>query len=223
MKNKYNKFNPVPYEAHMLVYNMIREKSRVLDVGCATGYFAEKLRQKKCHVYGIEIDPCAAKISKSTCEEVITTDIEEAQSLGFKRQSFDYILLLDMLEHLKNPLRVLNMLSGYLKPDGDIIISVPNIAHISIRLKLLFGKFDYENQGIMDKSHLKFLTKSSVIKLIETANLKMDDIDYSSDFGRLPVLGRIARYIPKRFQYFFTRQFNTLLSVQFILVCKSKK
>ena len=222
MTIKYSKFNPIPYEAHVVVLGKIRKKSRVLDIGCATGYFAKKLQEKKCQVWGVDTNKKAATAARKYCQEVIIGDVENMGSRPVKKNFFDYILFLDILEHLKNPLNVLSSFLKQAKKEGIIIISVPNIAHISIRLRLLFGHFDYEKMGIMDEFHLHFFTKKTLLKLINQAGLKIIDLDYSADFGQVPFLGKFARKIPKKYQYLITRIFNTILAVQFIAVCEKR-
>lgn len=219
MNSKYNQFNPTPYEAHMVVYEKIKEGSKVLDVGCATGYFAQKLKEKDCKVWGIEMDKKAAILAKPYCEEVIVEDIEKIEKLPKPRNFYDYILFLDVLEHLKYPDKIIQLLKPYLKKDGKIIISVPNIAHISIRLRLLLGSFDYERVGIMDETHLRFFTKKTLQEFIKQAGLKLVELEYSSDFGQLPFVGRIAKKMPKIMQYKLTKSFPGLLAVQLIAVC----
>ncbi len=224
--NKYN-LNLVNYELHSQVFNTI-EKNRdksilVLDVGCATGYFAKKLQEKNCRVWGIEIDQKAAKKAAKYCEKVVVGDIDEMDSLPFNKNFFDYILILDTLEHLVDPKKALKLVIPYLKKTGKIIISVPNSAHIFIRTNLLFGKFNYEKQGLMDETHLHFFTKKTILEIVKMANLNIVDLDYSADFGQIPILGKFLKKIPKKYQYIVTCILNTLLAVQFILICQKKK
>ncbi len=242
MNLKYTQFNPTPFEAHMLVYEKIRSGSKVLDVGCATGYFANKLKEKDCKVWGIEKDKDAAREAGKYCEEVVIRDIEELTNsstirgvmashtqpatsevslppLLFQKNFFDYILLLDVLEHLREPEKIIRLFKPYLKKDGKIIISVPNIAHVSIRLKLLMGKFDYEKVGIMDETHLRFFTQKTIEEFIKQAGMQIVELDHSVDFGQFPLIGRIARKLPKRLQHKITKLFPNLLAVQIIAVC----
>lgn len=219
MKFKYTKFNPILYEAHMQALSFINDGEKVLDIGCATGYFAERLKEKNCQVFGVEIDRKAAKIAEKHCEKVFVGNVLKINSLSIPKRSFDTVLMLDILEHLKNPEKALSIAKSYAKRRGKLIISTPNITHISIRLNLLFGRFDYQDMGIMDKSHLRFFTKKSLIRIVKNAGLKIRKIDYSADFGQISLVGRFLKRIPKRHQYRLTKFFNTLLPVQFIVVC----
>lgn len=216
---KYGRFNKTQYETHMIVFDLIAPRKTILDIGCATGYFAQKLKEKNCRTYGVEIDKIAAQEARRFCEKVIIGDIQKDSKLGIPRNYFDYILLLDVLEHLEKPERVLRDVKKYLRRNGRVIISVPNVAHLSVRLELLFGSFRYSKFGILDKRHLRFFTKQSFIELIHKANFNMRHFDYSADFGQLPICGKIIKKRGKRWQYLVTKWFNSLLAVQFIAVC----
>lgn len=219
MNYKYSIFNPTLYETHMLVYEKIRPGSEVLDVGCATGYFAKKLKEKNCKVWGIETDKESAKIAKKYCQDVYVANLEKINMLPFKKR-FDYILLLDVVEHLQNPKPALSFLKGYLKKTGVLIISTPNIAFISIRLALLFGKFKYTKMGIMDENHIHFFTKKTFLELIKKSGLKLLELDTASGFSQITKIGNYLNYIPKYWQYKITKLWDTLLGYQFIAICK---
>jgi 2-polyprenyl-3-methyl-5-hydroxy-6-metoxy-1,4-benzoquinol methylase len=78
------------------------------------------------------------------------------------------VLLLDVLEHLRHPEQILNDCRPFLKPNGHLIVSVPNIANISVRLMLLFGMFHYTERGILDKTHVRFFTRKTARQFLET-------------------------------------------------------
>ncbi len=216
--SKYTVFNPTPYEAHRLVFEKIRPDSKVLDLGCASGYFAKELLKKNCRVWGIDADKEAVAEAKKYCVDAKVMDLDEF-SPRFNRGAFDYILLLDVLEHLRNPDKLLKSLRNYLEKEGTIIISVPNVAFISLRLALLRGKFEYQKTGIMDESHLHFYTKKALIDLITKCGLKIVDFDAASGFSQITLIGKYLNSIPKYWQYRITKLFPTLLGYQFIIVC----
>ena len=222
MTPKYTQFNNRPFEVHKMVYDRIKSGSKVLDIGCASGYCGRELQKKGCKVWAIEKDKKAASLAKNYYEKVIIDDLDTINTLTLEKNSFDYILFLDVLEHLLHPEAVLNVCMSYLKNEGKIIISTPNIAHISIRLKLLIGRFKYEEKGILDHTHLHFYTKSTLKDLIEEAKLKLLEVDYSADFGQFPLFGRFLRKIDKKHQYFITRLMPNLLSPQFVAICQKK-
>lgn len=85
-------------------------------------------------------------------------------------RKFDKILLLDVIEHLPDPARIVKDCLGLLEPRGQLIISVPNVANISVRLLLMLGRFDYTERGILDRTHLRFVTRRSIRELLEAEN-----------------------------------------------------
>src|SRR4030065_2513537 len=109
------------------IFDRVRPDSKVLDVGCASGYFAKVLREKKrCDVVGIEIDPEDTKLAEKYCRLVLREDIEgenwEAKLQGSK---FNHIIFADVLEHLKRPEGVLERVKKYLAKNGTVLISIP--------------------------------------------------------------------------------------------------
>lgn len=220
MKSRYNTFNPRKYESHALIYSFIYPNSTILDIGCATGYMAQELQKKKCKTWGIDIDENAVNKAKHYLEKGYIASIDDINTLGLKKNFFDYILLQDVLEHIVDGEAALECLKKYLKKDGKILISTPNIAHITPRLNLLCGKFDYTDTGVMDKTHVHFYTRNSLVELLKRLHIRIDDIKYSADFGQIPFFGRYLRHIPKIVQYAITSTFPTLLGVQIVVICQ---
>ena len=175
--------DPLRYDFHVtdpdevggIVTSMIPRGSRVLEVGCGTGSLS-KIVADLCHaeVVGIEPDSLRAERAKARGLEVYTgyLTVELVREIG----PFDIVLLTDVLEHLPNPLAMLRLCRTALKPGGAIIISVPNVAHWSVRLNILFGKFKYSSQGIMDATHLRWFTATSIRSLVRYSGFRV--IDY---------------------------------------------
>lgn len=156
--------------SHTLIVELVGDDKRVLDVGCAAGDLAEVLAERGCRVTGIEADPEAARQAQERCERVIVGDVEaldlDAELGG---ESFDVLLFGDVLEHLKDPLRTLKNLEPFLRPEGYVVASIPNVAHGSVRLALMQGEFPYTRLGLLDDTHLRFFTRESVERLFEDA------------------------------------------------------
>jgi predicted glycoside hydrolase/deacetylase ChbG (UPF0249 family)/2-polyprenyl-3-methyl-5-hydroxy-6-metoxy-1,4-benzoquinol methylase len=154
------------------ILRSVGRDKRVLELGCGCGHMSQALREQGCTVVGVEIHPEASQAASNICERVIIGDLDY---LNFDRElgddRFDTVLAADVLEHLKDPLSVLQAVKRFLLPDGDVVISVPNVAHISIRLALLAGKFPYSERGLLDQTHLRFFTRESLEKLMEDADL----------------------------------------------------
>ncbi len=152
---------------------------RVLDVGCEIGHLAKRLKEElDCFVVGIEIDKRAAEIARKFYDEVIIADVEEITEINYSDNYFDAIILADILEHLKRPDMLLMKLRRYLKPEGRVVASIPNVGRLEIRLKLLFGKFEYQESGILDKTHLRFFTLKTARELFEKAGYKVVQVEY---------------------------------------------
>jgi len=148
----------------------------VLEVGPATGYVTEALKERGCRVVAIEIDPVAAELAAGFCERMLIGDIETLDlDRLLKGELFDVIMFGDVLEHLVDPGRVLHDVGRFLKPSGRLVVSVPNVAHGSIRLGLLNGRFDYVDTGLLDRTHLRFFTKDSFEALLRTAGFEIEE------------------------------------------------
>lgn len=162
---------------HADVVRLVGGARRVLELGPATGYMTRVLEAQGARVVGIEIDPQMAERAAPHCERMIvgdldTLDIEAA--LGDDR--FDAIVAADVLEHLKDPLATLERLRPFLAPDGCFVISVPNVAHGSVRLALLSGRFEYRDIGLLDATHLRFFTRETLEQLLDDAELGLAEL-----------------------------------------------
>ena len=161
-----------PNTSQSLVARLVGEGKTVLDVGCATGDLAVALKARGCTVSGIELDPEAAgkarpKLDRLVVADLETTPLEEA----FAGSSFDRIVFADVLEHLREPAAVLRSALGVLAPDGEVIISAPNVAHGALRLALLGGRWRYTELGLLDRTNLRFFTLESLVELLSSAGL----------------------------------------------------
>ncbi|MBE9215522.1 class I SAM-dependent methyltransferase [Plectonema cf. radiosum LEGE 06105] len=161
---------------------LIGENKRVIDFGCATGYFARLLTNRGCEVIGVEVNSKAAKIAEKYCEQVIIADLDfvslnDILSETILEEKIDVAVFGDILEHLRNPWKILEETRNLLKPKGYVIASIPNIAHGAIRLALLQGKFEYQPLGILDNTHLRFFTRTTVEQLFEDSGYLIDVIE----------------------------------------------
>lgn len=152
--------------------------SHVLDVGCSTGILGNQIKSisESIEIIGIEINHSMATIAEKQIDKVITADIEQIRlSDYFQPSYFDCIICADILEHLRDPWQILKQLTEYVKRDGIIIASIPNIRHFSSLYYLLIkGYWPYRDRGIHDRTHLRFFTKKNIIHLFQCAGLKID-------------------------------------------------
>jgi len=137
--------------------------SRVLDIGAGPGVIGAVLLQNGFRqLSAVEIDAQARTQAQSIYQRV-APNIDP-----FQNEKFDLILLLDILEHLSNPFEFFGKVASMLDRQGTILVSVPNIAHWSVRLPLLFGLFEYANRGILDRTHLQFFTRRRFKQLLSS-------------------------------------------------------
>jgi SAM-dependent methyltransferase len=145
----------------------------VLDVGCGFATTSQHLEKLGNRVTGIEESAEAVTKARTRIGRVVQCDLQQfddvAQELGEAR--FDAIVFADVLEHLAWPLGVLRKYLGLLKRDGIVIVSLPNVGLWSVRLGMLAGRFEYEDTGVLDRTHLRFFTRTSARRLLETAGL----------------------------------------------------
>ncbi len=164
------------------VLELIKPNWTILDVGCSSGNLGEELiRIKGATVDGIEIDAEDAKVARTKLRHVETLNVEAASGLAklFKAR-YDAILLIDVVEHLVDPVSALEKLKPLLKPGGVVIFSIPNMAHVSIRLALMKGDFTYTQTGLLDKTHLHFYTGEEVRRVFKSAGYRIGDFQASS-------------------------------------------
>jgi O-antigen biosynthesis protein len=158
--------------SHAATLDIVGYNKRVLEVGCATGYFTKVLRERGCDVVGIELDPEAAAVAEQWAERVVVGNLDSSDVWdALEGEQFDAVTFGDVLEHLRDPLSVLRSAVRYLKPSGIVAISVPNIAHGDVRMALLRGDFPYRETGLLDQTHIHFFTKESLRKMIKEAGL----------------------------------------------------
>ena len=157
---------------HTLAVLAVPARATVLDIGCGAGVVARALAARGCKVWGLEMDARRAASARHHCVEVLETDVETVDlATEFEGRTFDVVLCLDVLEHLRNPAAALGKVTTVLAPGGSVVISIPNITHGALRLELLRGRFRYRPSGLLDRGHLRFFDAHGVDELIREAGL----------------------------------------------------
>ena len=159
------------YSSHYYFQQLAGAGHDVLDVGCGEGFLASTIARQGNRITGIDILP------QPTLRDVFTryvradlgTGLPAAELDGAK---FDKVLLMDVLEHLSQPETLLRACREVLRPNGQAIVSVPNVANITVRLALAFGKFEYAERGILDKTHLRFFTRKTARRMLESCGFE---------------------------------------------------
>ncbi|HUD06356.1 MAG TPA: class I SAM-dependent methyltransferase [Candidatus Saccharimonadales bacterium] len=158
---------------------LIPDKGKILDVGCSSGNFGQILIDRKnAIVDGIELDKKDAEIARKKLRKVFTLNVE-TDSLDTLDKDYDIIYFGDVIEHLLHPSHALTRIKPFLKKNGAVVFSIPNMAHISVCMMLLNGSFGYGETGLLDKTHLHYYDKSEVERVFAQANYVIDQIDWA--------------------------------------------
>ncbi|MFN7087839.1 MAG: methyltransferase domain-containing protein [Burkholderiales bacterium] len=154
-------FDPDGEATAARVVRLAGERKSVLELGTGPGSITRVLQQRNdCRVVGVEIDAAAAALARPYCSRMIVADLDTLDwEAEFAHERFDAIVAADVLEHLRDPWRCLARVRGLLKPDGHLVASVPNAAHLSVVAGLLAGRFPYQDKGLLDRTHLRFFTR----------------------------------------------------------------
>ena len=167
---------------YWLIYQNIEPGQSVLDVGCATGYLGEYLKNNlNVNIVGLDYQDYHLKKAKerNVYSNLIKIDLNTFKNeLNEYINHFDRIVLCDILEHLYDPVNVLKKLSKLLKSDGEFLIDIPNISHGSIKYNLLLNKFTYTSVGLLDNTHIRFYTPKSIIDTLSKNNFYIKEMNY---------------------------------------------
>ncbi len=165
----------------------------VLDVGCGFATTSQHIQRRDNRVIGIESSGEAVVVARQRIQQVIQADLTDVDGVrgALNGRRFDTIIFADVLEHLPWPLGVLRSYLDFLKDEGTVIISLPNVGLWSVRLAHLLGRFNYEETGVLDYTHLRFFTRRSALRLIDAAGLEPERRTYNP--GLLRPLVPLAR------------------------------
>lgn len=156
---------------HAYALSMVGSGQRVLEVGCSVGHVTEHLVAAGNTVVGIELDAEAAEAARRFAAEVHVADIGRTPVGTLVPHGFEVVLLGDVLEHLPDPSATLRELVALLTPAGRVVISVPHVAFVDVRLMLLEGTWAYQNDGLLDRTHLRWFTRDGLAALLGEAGL----------------------------------------------------
>jgi 2-polyprenyl-3-methyl-5-hydroxy-6-metoxy-1,4-benzoquinol methylase len=147
--------------------------SPILDVGAAQGMLGHEIQDTGFTIDGIEANPQWAEMARPYYRNVWASYAEQAP---LEPKTYKLVVCGDVLEHTPDPVAVLKKLIESSTDDAKFIISLPNVAHLAIRMMLFFGKFPKMERGILDKTHLQFFTKDTAIDMIRAAGLRPERI-----------------------------------------------
>jgi SAM-dependent methyltransferase len=209
--------------SHRILIDLIRHsgaRGRLLDLGPANGELCAGVGDRFEHTACIEVDEQYRPALELRFDEVTIANLETLESLP---QGFDAIVMADVLEHLHDQRRILDKVRRSIRPDGHFFVSVPNIANVTIRLGLLFGFFVYRERGILDETHVRFYTLSTIRRSLQEAGFRVEVIRGSS----IPVRLIVGRLVPGPFlravEWLLarvTQAWKALFAYQIILVAR---
>ena len=166
----------IPGSSHAVLLSRIEalgEGLSVLDVGFGAGHIARRIRPRCRYLAGIELDPEAALEGAAFFDDPLVDDVVHGLA-GPWREPFDVIIAGDVLEHLPEPDLALTLLRPLLAPGGVLLVSLPNVANVTVRLGLLFGRFPVAERGILDRTHLRFFTRKTGRELLTRNGFRVE-------------------------------------------------
>ncbi len=166
-----------------VVRRLLPPQGRVLDIGCGSGGLLATLAGRAGFRAGVELSTVAADQAQKVADQIINAPVPA--HLPFPPASFDVVVCADVLEHMPDPGPVLAWAATWCRPSGAVVISVPNVGNWQARLRLLRGRWAYEPCGLFDSTHLRFLTRATLLELIEDCGLEVE----SCVPARLPPVG----------------------------------
>ena len=157
----------------------IKHGGSFLDIGCGKGRLGSFLKQQfAAKVTGIEIFQEYAGEASKCLDEVLCGNIEELDLSAYANQ-FDHVIFSDSLEHLLDPESALMKAKAMLRSGGSLLLSIPNVRNFRVTLPLvLLGKFEYQDEGLLDRTHLRFFTRSSITNLLHHCGFEVESVKF---------------------------------------------
>jgi len=171
---------------------------KIIEIGCSSGALAREYKKinSNCEYIGVEIMTDYGDLAQRYCDRVIIGDVESFPATFFSDNSdVDCWIFADVLEHLKDPWEILRKISSVLGGDGSVVACIPNIQHWSIQSLISTGDFRYQDIGILDRTHIRWFTRKTIIEMFEQTGFSIKDMWYriiTSDPRRDEFLEKIA-------------------------------
>lgn len=173
-------FDPNDTSTAARVCRWVGQGRQVLELGCAAGAMSNVLTHHYgCQVTGVEFDTAAAAQARAHCVQVLEASLDDpdwVQGLGTAR--FDTVLAADVLEHIRDPLACLRAVRALLpEQGGQVVVSVPTLAHSGVLASLLLNRFDYRDTGLLDRTHIHFFTLATLGEMLVQAGFAVTHTD----------------------------------------------
>ena len=160
---------------------------RIVDFGCGRGALGAHLKERQgAEVLGVELFPDAAAVAAERLDQVVRSDLDELEELPVDEGSLDCAVFGDVLEHLRDPHRLLRVARRYLKPDGRIVCSIPNVKHFTVLVPLLVAdRFEYTDAGLLDRTHVHLFTLEEIDVMMRETGFEVVTLG-ATNVGALP-------------------------------------
>lgn len=162
---------------HDLLGLMPTGAQRVVEVGCMHGALAQAYRRinPAVHYTGIDIDPDYAQVAATHCQRSLAVDIERLPAPEFDTLfPSDCWVFGDCLEHLRNPWGLLRRIRDRIDASGRMVVCLPNAQHWSVQMRLASGRFHYEDSGLLDRTHLRWFTRLTMVEMFQEAGWRVE-------------------------------------------------
>ncbi|MBT7608829.1 MAG: class I SAM-dependent methyltransferase [Bacteriovoracaceae bacterium] len=212
------------YSSHEIILRSIEGTSgKILDLGASDGLLYQELRNRGFEVTCVDYeDPSKISVPE---KDYVFCNLEQYENLNLT-EKYDYIILADVIEHLRNAPELLSYIKKFLKEDGEIIISVPNIAVWVYRVSLFLGSFDYTEKGTLDETHVRFYTKKTILNLMKDSHFKVEQFTPTSlpfEVVLKNLNGNIIVQSMEAAYYIFASLWHKLFAYQFVVKAKLLK
>lgn len=216
-----------PRSSHAVVQRLVGKSDHVLELGSGNGHFAAELKKETARqITGVS--PVEQPERRDVFENFVCANLDDVDLIRrtLSGQRFDTVLLMDVLEHTNQPQHLLEACHEWIGAGGAVIVSVPNIAHIYVRLMLLFGRFNYSSRGILDRTHLRFFTRKTARQLAKDCGFRI--IRERATSVPLEIAWGLSPRNPlvRVFDFFYgglTRLWPALFGYQFVMLLASNR
>ena len=210
--------------SHWLLIRAVRRhgarRRMLVDIGASDGELGDRLREDFDTVVGIEGDSSRIEALHQRLDHAVIADLNQLDTLP----EADAFVLADILEHLPRPEALLLAVRESLSEDGRLYLSVPNVANVTVRLGLLLGRWNYADRGILDRTHLRFYTRRTILAELEQSGFTALRTEATTMPIRLVLEGRIPEsllHAGERVLHFMTRLFPRFFGYQWVITAKS--
>jgi 2-polyprenyl-3-methyl-5-hydroxy-6-metoxy-1,4-benzoquinol methylase len=186
------------------VVRLVGQRKTVLEIGSGPGSITRYLRDPgQCRIVAVEIDPDAAALVAPYCEAVLRIDLNDpawTSQLGAYTDGFEVVVAADVLEHLYDPWNALRQIRGLLRQDGHVVVSLPHAGHNVVVASLLNADLEYRENGLLDRTHIRFFGMRNIQSLFEDSGFRIVDVGFVMRAPEITELAHQWQALPRNLQ-----------------------